>query len=461
MAFRTSASAAMPISRGPNFALMSPSTDIQVADTFSWVHNPHVVKAGFMYIRDRVDQNGRPSYTGSVSFDPSGGTNSTGNAFADALLGNFRNYTEASGDPIGFFRFTQMEAFVQDSWKVTKKLSLDLGIRYQYLPPMYTQANNMANFVPSLYDPAQAVSLNTKGFIIPGSGDPYNGLIRAGDGVPSSELGRVPNGNSPDVLSVPAGAPRGFYDSHSQFAPRFGFAYAADDKTVIRGGYGLFYYRPEGNIIFSGVNVPPFLQISQFENGNLANPGGAAGVAAVVGSINAIDPKLKTSYTEQFSFGVQRQLPLGLFLETSYVGNLGRDLLRNPDINQPSFELQSANAKLPKSQQAATNYLRPYKGFSTIRYLISDSTSNYHCASGVSVETLRFCDIHRRLYLVKGFGRFKRVRRQSGELSGPPLQLWTSQLRSSSCLFRDIRLGTAKADPTECDCERRRRRLAI
>ena len=364
--------------RGPSFALASPSTDIQVSDTFSWIHGSHVVKTGFVYIRDRVDQNGRPAYTGALNFNPSGNTNSTGNALADALLGNFRTYSEASTDPVGFFRFSQTEAFVQDSWKATRKLSLELGVRYQYLPPMYTQANNMVNFSAALYNQAQAVTLTRNGRIVPGSGDPFNGLIRAGNGVPSSELGRVPGGDSAAVTGVPAGAPRGFYSSQSRFAPRLGFAYSPDEKTVIRGGYGLFYYRPEGNIIFSQVNIPPFLENPQFENGNLANPGGAAGVAAPIADISALNPKLQTSYTEQFSFGVQRQIPLGLFLETSYVGNLGRHLIRQPDINYPDFALQAANAALPSSQQAATNYLRPYKGFSAINDYISDSTSNYH-----------------------------------------------------------------------------------
>jgi hypothetical protein len=363
--------------RGPAFALASPSTDIQFADTFTWLRGAHVIKTGFVYIRDRVDQNGRPAYTGALTFNTTG-TNSTGYALADALLGNFRNYSEASADPYGFFRFSQTEAFIQDSWKVSSKLSLELGLRYQYLPPMYTQANNMANFAASLYDPAQAVTLTRNGRIVPGSGNPYNGLIRAGNGIPADELGRVPGGDSAAVNAVPAGAPRGFYDSQSRFGPRFGFAYSPDEKTVLRGGFGLFYYRPEGNLIFSQVNLPPFLQTPQFENGNLANPGGAAGVTAPVADISAIDPRLQTSYTEQFSFGVQRQIPLGLFLETDYVGNLGRHLIRQPDINIPAFAASAANAALPSSQQAATNFLRPYKGYSAINNYISDSTSNYH-----------------------------------------------------------------------------------
>ena len=168
--------------QGPNFALMSPSTDLGVSDTLTVLLGSHTLKAGVTVVRDRVDQNGRPAYTGNITFNTSGNPNTTGNALADALLGNFRTYTEASADPVGFFRFTQPMAFVQDSWKVSRKLSFELGLRYEYVQPMYTQGNNMANFVPALFNRAQAVTMTTSGTLVPGSGNPYNGLMRVGDG---------------------------------------------------------------------------------------------------------------------------------------------------------------------------------------------------------------------------------------------------------------------------------------
>ena len=365
--------------QGPSFALFSPTTDIQTTQTMSWIHGGHVMKAGFTFIRDRVDQNGRPNYTGNVSFNASGNPNSTGNALADALLGNFRTYSEGSGDPVGFFRFSQYEWFLQDNWKVSRRLSLELGLRWQYGTPIYTQANNMVNFDPALYDPTKAVTVLPNGTVVPGSGSRYNGLIREGNGIPASELGRVPNATSPDIPLVPTGAPRGLYDSQSRFAPRIGFSYMLTQKTVMRGGFGLFFDRPEGNTIFSAVNNPPYLSLSQFENGNLSQPaGGTVSALAPFDTIVVVDPKLKIPYTEQYSIGFQRELPFSILGELSYVGNLGRHLLREPDINAVPFDLNSSNASLPSAQRASANYLRPFKGYSQIRQYRSDSTSNYH-----------------------------------------------------------------------------------
>jgi hypothetical protein len=364
--------------KGPNFSLFSPSTDIQVADTATWVHGQHIVKAGFAFIRDRVDQNGRSSVTGSVTFQTSGSTNTTGNAVADMLLGNFYTFTEASSDPVGFFRFSQPGAFVQDSWKVNRKLSLELGVRWEDLEPIYTQANNMVNFVPALFNPAQAVKINSSGNVVPNSGNPYDGLILPGVGIPTDQQNRVPGSTSALFQSFPTGAPRGFYNSQNVFMPRVGFAYALTPKTVVRGGYGIYYTRAEGNIIFSQLNIPPITQNVQLYNGNLGNPGGGSTLAAPLGNINALDPSLTNGYSQQFSFSVQREVGKGFVAEAAYVGNLGRHLLRAPDINQIPFALYAANAQLPTAQQLPTAALRPYAGYSSIYQYRSDSTMNYH-----------------------------------------------------------------------------------
>jgi hypothetical protein len=367
-------------------SLISPTTDIQVSDNLTWLKGAHTLKFGAMVIRNRKDQNGRTRYAGDLAFDTSGNTQTTGNAFADALLGNFRRYSEFGYDPMGFFRFWQGEAFVTDAWRLSRSLSIEAGLRYTLHQPIYTQANNMASFDPARYDPARAMVVNRNGTLVPGSGDRYNGMVRAGDGVPAEELFRVPNGDDPDVLAVPAGAPRGFYPTRHLFAPRFSFAWTpgSSGEMAVRGGVGLFYDRPEGNLLFGGggngpVNSPPYVLSSQYENGNLAAPGGGRVPAlGPLGNVAAIDPDLDVPRSWNWSLSVQRELPWGLFGELGYVGSQGQNLLWQPDINQPTYADLGANAALPAAARANTNFLRPYKGYSQILTVRSEAASSYH-----------------------------------------------------------------------------------
>ena len=358
---------------GPYHTLMSPTTQIEAGDTVSLVRGQHSIRAGFSIIRNRKDQNGRSPYTGDITFNATGNPNTTGYALADALLGNFNTYTEAAYDPMGKYRYTQPALFAADSWKVSRRLSLELGLRWEYLMAMYSTADNLSEFVPSLWDPLKAVKINSSGNVVPGSGNIYNGLQRVAGGVAPGQAYLVPNANDPAVTSVPAGAPRGMYPSRGRWQPRVGFAYALDTATVIRGGSGIFYDRIQGNPTFYTLNNPPYVGSASYYYGNLNNITGGTTVAAPWGTIQTIDPQLKTPYSEQFSFGVQRQLPLHLFGEATYVGTLSRHLLVEPDINQPSWHTLSTVASTTN-----LNTIRPYPGYSTIQMFMSAGTANYH-----------------------------------------------------------------------------------
>ena len=214
----------------------------------------------------------------------------------------------------------------------------------------------MASFDPALYDPARAMVVNRNGTLVPGSGDRYNGMVRAGDGVPAEELFRVPNGDDPAVLAVPAGAPRGFYRTAHLFAPRLSFAWtptgsgehggARRRRPLLRPPGGQPAVRRRGQRPGEQPALRAQLAIRKRQ------PLGAgrrtrARARARWATIAAIDPDLKVPRSWNWSLSVQRELPWGIFGEVGYVGSQGQNLLRQPDINQPSFDDLGANAALP------------------------------------------------------------------------------------------------------------------
>jgi hypothetical protein len=247
-----------PALTGPSQSLLSPTTDITATDTLTWLKDRHSMRFGAIVTRNRKDQNGRLAHTGAANFSTAGNTNTTGNALADALLGNFRSYAEGGDDPLGFFRFTQVGGFVSDTWRARDNFSVEAGLRYELASPTYTQANNISNFDPALYDPAKAALLNPNGSIASPGINRYTGMIRADDGVPADQQDRVTIDPVAAQL-IPTGAPRGLYETHHLFMPRLSTAYSLNEKTVLRGGVGVFHDKPEGNVIFSQVNLPPFV----------------------------------------------------------------------------------------------------------------------------------------------------------------------------------------------------------
>src|SRR5579863_9638320 len=141
----------------PNY-LESPTADINPADNVALQIHSHSIKFGAEFARNRKTQNSRTNYDGTINFSPNAGattgSNSTGDPFADALLGNFNTLGQSSAVTVGQFRFNDFESYIQDTWKVTRKLSLVLGLRYIYTTPTYAQGNNMTNFNPFTFNPA-------------------------------------------------------------------------------------------------------------------------------------------------------------------------------------------------------------------------------------------------------------------------------------------------------------------
>jgi hypothetical protein len=419
----------------PNY-LESPTTDINPADNVTWQKHSHSIKFGAEFARNRKTQNSRTNYDGTINFSASAGatngSNSTGDAFADALLGNFNSLGQNSAVTVGQFRFNDFESYFQDTWKVTRKLSLVLGVRYIYTTPTYAQGNNMTNFNPFTFDPAldptftgglSSSSINPaspglcSGPLLNVVGTPVliiecNGLQRPGQ-VPADQARRVPvTSADPQLLAaIPDTATRGFYQPEHLFGPRFGFSYAPfGDKTVIRGGFGIFYDKPEGNLLGNGINSQgyvPWAQVASISGTNAAlsqfdsAPGaGKVPPPSAINGLSGVDPHLVVARTYEYSLGVQRELPQGILLQVSYVGNLGRHILRTPSINNAAWTQQAYVPVSPNPNTLACpsginaaayqcmggfapvglskDQIRPYLGYSGLNLALGDVNSNYN-----------------------------------------------------------------------------------
>jgi Carboxypeptidase regulatory-like domain/TonB-dependent Receptor Plug Domain len=331
-------------------------------DDFSKIVGNHNLKTGILVMRSRKNQDNVPAINGTFAFSTSR-SGTSGNALADALLGNFYTYTEAGSFRQGWYRFTQVEPYVQDDWKVSSRLTLNLGLRWAYMQPQYSALNNTSAFLPQYFDPAQAPTINPSTGAIINPGNPYNGLVLGGSSFPQEAQGRVPQASDSAVQALFHNLPKGTANTDwNTWAPRLGFAYdvTGHQNTVVRGGFGVFYERIEGNYIFSAVNNPPFIQQQVIYNGNLENPTGgtAQNFPNTINNSHYLD--MKVPRVLNWSLGVQQKLTKDTMLDVAYVGSSAASLSYQDDINQ------LLPGTLTSHPGVNVNALRPYPGYADI-----------------------------------------------------------------------------------------------
>ncbi len=379
------------------------NTTINVNDNLTWVRGQHTVKTGMFYQRNRKDQIAWGNINGQLNFNVGNYTLGTstwnvGDPIAAALLGFFQSFDQSTARPTGFFRYNQLEFYVQDTWKATSRLTLDYGLRFAWIPPQYDAKNQIALFVPSAYNPANAVTITSGGNIdTTKGGDPLNGMRYVAGGQ----------------------LPKGGWDSRGIMPePRFGFAYDlfSNHKTILRGGFGMMHDRVQGNLIYNTVfNNPAVVKTAQVAANNIVNLpslGGNFG-NGVQGDKNIIgaDKNGKVPTVYSFSLGIQHEIAKGTTLDIAYVGTQSRHLVASRDINSvpygysftaaaqdpanfpggvvPSVEPNLApvyssagysfSGAYAKGHPSYTNAaLVPYKGYGQIAYLGWGGTANYN-----------------------------------------------------------------------------------
>jgi hypothetical protein len=357
--------------------------DYQIRDDLSWTKGAHQLKFGFSWALYKKTQDLFGQTQGGFTFD---GT-FTGNDFADFLLGDAKGYQELAVQDHGQWNNVSYAAYFQDNWRVNRKLTVNLGLRWDGVPHTYEANDRMGNFYPSLYNPANAATFNTNGTICASAADPGCTGISPGLGTsPNAILAGVPlylNG-----IGIPEqnGVPKGLVNNHwANFGPRLGFAYdlTGSGKTVVRGGFGIMYERIQGNDMYNaGPNIPFSFQLNTPVPVELVDPHLAlsSGVAAALpinpASITglAVD-QYKQPASYQWSIGVQRQLGAKSVLGIAYVGNTNRFQNDYAEANLPS---ESYLGALIGGANYNTAPGLPYSGFHSIDLSRNEANSHYN-----------------------------------------------------------------------------------
>ena len=344
----------------------------QAVDNVTWIKGKHTLRLGFEYNRQTFNQLGNQFSRGQFSSGPlttshyNGSKLVDGDSLADFLLGNLQQSTVAVAVANANYVRNVENAYVDDTYKITPKLTISAGLRYELTPPWNDTFGNNFNTLfpvipkvgdisttygtpstPATYNPNGSV--NTPGSYNPnypfyarqGNCDPanvYNGIaIRWLDTNAVCSNGRVPNGALMNTI-------------YTNFAPRFGVSYSPMAKTVIRTGFGIFYTQDIGNAYFdmarniagrvtvNNQNATTFGSASNLTWAN-ATPG-ATGTSTVSLPPNTVAfsnaTTHHTSYTEQYLLNVQQQIGKNWSFEVGYQGALSRHLYGFFNANQPS-----------------------------------------------------------------------------------------------------------------------------
>ncbi|HEY8187063.1 MAG TPA: TonB-dependent receptor [Pyrinomonadaceae bacterium] len=290
-----------------------------IADTLAITHGKQLIRAGGEFRFNEVDFAQQQFTRGQIDFS----------SFNNFLIGIASTSTYGNGIGDRKQRAIDHNLFVQDDWKISSRLTLNLGLRYELDLPPYDTRGRLSTFDPSLYKPRTQVDSN--GLPI---GPPGGGFVQAGNVIPQYDLPEVPNVGKYVVRSI----------DPNNFGPRVGFAYSpfTSSRLVLRGGYGIFYSRATFQYISTSVTTPPTYLIGRRINRPLDDPFFPVPsqgrfpifVQGVALSGTVLDRNIRTPYFQQYNASVQYVVSRNTVLEVACVGTRGSNLFRQVAINQ-------------------------------------------------------------------------------------------------------------------------------
>jgi hypothetical protein len=377
------------------------------ADNLSVNHGNHSLKFGMYY--ERLKNGEAPGGQWSGVFNFAGNDNNfttalgnTGYAYANALIGNFRNYTEATARPFTNLRLTQLQWYAQDQWKMTRRFTLNYGVRFGWHSPFEQIDGQGSNFDPTLFNPAQAVALYENACAVPftppatcpaasrRARNPVTGQLIPLVGPTAGLVGAiVPNTGDPNnglALGTDPNTPPGYRITRSiDVEPRVGMAWdiRGDGKTVLRLQAGVYHSPRVGGGTTGGnlVNNQPANRSFSIDYGNIDQLAALTGTAITrPSSLNAVEVNSHTPTVYNFDVGVQRDIGFKTVLEVSYVGSLARHLGQRININDipDGAKLGTNNISPVTGSRLGDEFLRPYRGYGDINMVTWGGTSNYN-----------------------------------------------------------------------------------
>jgi len=310
-------------------------------DNVTKIIGQHSLQFGAYAAFAQKNEGNSPYVQGILTFDSGATSVTTGNAFADLLLGNIASYQQTSEQTQYYNRYKIVEPYFQDDWRVTKRLTLNLGLRVSLFGTYREKYQQAYNFNPSEFVSGGSPVIDpNSGAFVPGAGNPFNGIVQCGgaggtSAIPSVVLSQFPGatvGSSPN-----AGCLQGHLFNP---APRIGFAFdpKGDGKMAIRGGYGIFYEHTngnEGNTESLEGSAPLVLTAAQSNVIGYDNIGSGAGAVPFFPlTVVSIPNKAQWPYVQQWNLNVQKELPAHFIVSVAYVGSKGTHLTLLSDGNQ-------------------------------------------------------------------------------------------------------------------------------
>jgi hypothetical protein len=362
------------------------NVDKNLFDNLSIQHGNHTFRLGATAMWMTKTEN---ATAGFATFNFGSGVNGN-DPFANFLLGQADSYTQPSKDTVPDLHYTNFEFYVQDDWKVTPRLTLNLGVRYSYFPSPTDSKDTLLNFSPSAYNAGAAPPIVTtpdapNGVFGTGNAAIYaNGLI-----FPTGGTCSAAQAIAPLATCSPYGG-RINPSANNNWGPRIGVAYdpLGNGKWAVRAGYGLFYDRTLNGIWEQNAfSDPPLVQTTSITNNGTSSlnlfdnfavgaagsvPTGPNNLTATGGYGIGQAPTFKLPNYQDYSLSVQHEILPNTVLEVGYVGTKGSHLLGDVDLNQPTVATRLANPGV------GINAIAPYLGYGAITTRTPIYTSNYN-----------------------------------------------------------------------------------